>query len=100
MECIISEMEYLQLNLFKTNENFDLENKRIEIDVDRRNILYAICFPQWSGKSIYQDPTFTAFVNPFDLGFLSNIDGFTLFIFGILSVITTSLIVRKYKKNR
>ncbi len=90
----------IQYRIDYANERFDLEGKRIEIDVARRNILYAICFPQWSGKSIYQDPTFTSYANPFDLGFLSKIDGYTPFLIGIVGVISISLIVRKYKKNR
>lgn len=92
----------IQSRIDYANEKFDLEGKRIEIDVARRNILYAICFPQWSGKSIYQDPTFTAYADPSTIGagFLSNIDGYTPFIIGLLSVITTTLIVKKYKKNR
>jgi len=90
----------IQYRIDYANERFDLEGKRIEIDVARRNILYAICFPQWSGKSIYQDPTFTSYANPFDLGFLSNIDGYTPFLIGIVGAISITLIVRKYKKNR
>lgn len=84
------------------NENFDLDDREIEINVARRNILYTICFPEWSGKSIYQDPTFTAYADPGDIGggFLSNIAGYAPFLIGIIGVISTSLIVRKYKKNR
>ncbi|QEE17897.2 hypothetical protein DSAG12_03735 [Promethearchaeum syntrophicum] len=91
----------IQSRIDYANERFDLEGKRIEIDVARRNILYAICFPEWSGKSIYQDPTFTAFVDPSNLlGFLSKIDGYTPFLIGIIGVISISLLVRKYKKNK
>jgi len=42
----------IQSRIDYANEKFDLEDKRIEIDVARRNILYAICFPEWCGKSL------------------------------------------------
>ena len=89
----------VQARIEYAKENFDLEGKKIEINVARRNILYVICFPQWSGKSIYQDPTFTAYAGPTKGGFLSKIDGYTPYLIGLLGIITTSLIVRKYKKK-
>ena len=94
----------VQARIDQAKENFDLEGKRIEIDVAKRNVLYAICFPEWAGQSIYQDPTFTAYADPGEItsgggGILSKIDGYTPFLLGVLSVITATLIIRKYKRN-
>ncbi len=92
----------IQSRINFANERFDLEGKVINVDVARRNILYAICFPEWGGKSIYQDPTFTAYADPGDIGsgLLSNITSFTPFLIGILSVITTGIIIRRYKQKK
>ena len=54
----------VQTRIEIANEKFDLEDKEIVIDITRRNVFYAICFPQWEGKSINQDPTFTAIADP------------------------------------
>ena len=89
----------IQWRLDYANERYNLEGKKIEITVAKRNIFYAICFPEWSGKSIYQDPTFTAYADPSKF-IRELIGGYAPFLIGVLFVITTSLIViRKYKKN-
>jgi len=88
----------IQSRIDFANERFDLEGRVINVNVDRRNILYAICFPEWGGKSIYQDPTFTAYADPGDI--LSNIVSYTPFLIGILSVITTGIIIRRYKQKK
>jgi hypothetical protein len=92
----------IQSRINFANERLDLEGKVINVDVARRNIFYTICFPQWGGKSIYQDPTFTAYADPGDIGtgLLSNIVSYTPFLFGILSVITTGIIIRRYKQKK
>ncbi len=90
----------VQWRLDYANEKYDLEGKKIEINVAKRNILYAICFPEWSGKSIYQDPTFTAYADPSTIGGrLPKIDGYTPFLIGIIGLITTSLIIGKFKRR-
>jgi len=91
----------VQWRIDYANEKFDLEGKQIDITVAKRNILYAICFPEWAGKSIYQDPTFTAYADPSTIGggILANIDGYTPFLIGIIGVITASLIISKFKRK-
>ncbi|MHA1623520.1 MAG: hypothetical protein ACTSWH_00165 [Promethearchaeota archaeon] len=92
----------IQSRINFANERFDLEGRVINVDVARRNILYTICFPEWGGKSIYQDPTFTAYADPGDIGsgLLSNITSYTPFLIGILTVITTGIIIRRYKQKK
>ncbi|WP_371805812.1 hypothetical protein [Candidatus Lokiarchaeum ossiferum] len=54
----------VQARIEFTKEKYDLTDQEITIDINRRNVFYAICFPQWEGKSINQDPTFTAIADP------------------------------------
>jgi hypothetical protein len=50
---------YAQRNQISEND--------IKVDVEKRHAFYTICFPEWGGKSINQDPTFIAFSSPIDL---------------------------------
>jgi len=58
---------------------------------------YGTCFPEWSGQTITQDPTFTAYVSPSS----SKIPGYELILttfVGIIGVIY--VIVKIRRKNR
>jgi len=61
-------------------------------------LYYAICFPQWNGQKINQDPTFVAFAD-FNYGTSRRIDGFSLsmFIIAALGAIFAIITIRKRK---
>lgn len=94
----------IQARIELAKEKFSLEDKQLTIDVTRRNVFYTICFPEWGGQSIYQDPTFTAYADPGDLssaaGILSRIDGFGLGIFALAGLGAMALILKKTKYNK
>ncbi len=58
----------VQARVDRLNQTLDLEGKTIEIDVNRRDIFYTVCFPEWGGKTINQDPKFVAYAEPEDIG--------------------------------
>ena len=69
-------------------------------DIDQFNvlaghILYVICFPEWGGQSVMQDPTFTAYA-ALDT---SSIDGAPIFAITLLMVGTASLLVWKVHRR-
>ncbi len=89
-------MGLIQARVSSINEKFDLEDKNFEVDVNKRNVFYTICFPQWEGKSINQDPTFTAYAEPLSLS--SFISGPELISIGIIGLVSVSFLLVK-KKN-
>ncbi len=94
----------IQARIEFVKENFDLEGKQLTVDVTRRSVFYTICFPEWGGQSIWQDPTFTAFADPGDFtaegGLLSRICGYTGGLFALVGLGITTLLVYKSKTAR
>jgi hypothetical protein len=92
-------------HIARLEEKFDLEDKEINIDVTRRQLFYAICFPTWGGKAINQDPTFVAFADPSAivaglLDGLGSISSFGLGMIALAGIGTTSALMVLYKRKR
>ncbi len=94
----------IEARIQMAKEKFSLDDKQLTVDVSRRNVFYTICFPEWGGQSIYQDPTFTAYADPGDLGVvggvLSQIDGYGLSVIGLAGLGATALICKSLKRKK
>ncbi|MHA2000547.1 MAG: hypothetical protein ACTSVU_00475 [Promethearchaeota archaeon] len=97
----------VQARIDHVKEKYNITNDQINIDVNKRNVFYAICFPEWGGKTINQDPTFVAYADPGELianiqSKLANIDGFNLGVLalaGLVGIVSTFAIIRR-KHNK
>jgi hypothetical protein len=58
------------------------------------DLMYITCFPQWSGLSISQDPTFTAYTSLAGLG----INAYPLAFIGLAAIPMFWLLVRKVRR--
>lgn len=93
----------IQARIDFVRENLNLEGKQLTIDVSRRNIFYTICFPEWNGQSIWQDPTFTAYADPgttSDGGFLTKINGYGIGILALAGFSISAVIIRKNRVTK
>ncbi len=64
--------------------------------LDLADFIYVTCFPEWSGGSITQDPTFTAYANVPN----SNIPGFELIFVSIAGLMGLSYVVLRIRKKK
>ncbi len=88
----------IQARLERIKSRFDLSNKNLTVDITRRGVFYAVCFPTWEGKRINQDPTFIALAVPEKASLLSRIDGFSVPVFILAGLgISIFLIIKKSK---
>lgn len=77
----------VQTRIEITKEKYHLVDQEITIDINRRHVFYAICFPQWEGKSINQDPTFTAIADPSEIATTLGDDSLKISGFALSSLI-------------
>ena len=63
--------------------------------LDLADFIYVTCFPKWSGGTINQDPTFTAYANVPS----ANIPGFELIFVSVAGIIGLSNVVMRIRKK-
>ena len=63
--------------------------------LDLADFIYVTCFPKWSGGTINQDPTFTAYANVPS----ANIPGFELIFVSVAGIIGLSYVVMRIRKK-
>ena len=75
--------------------------QNMNITAQSRGAFYTICFPEWGGKQINQDPTFVAFADPEQIvtNVRQRIDGYSLVALMALGFASTLLILRKLRKH-
>ncbi|MBD3214245.1 MAG: hypothetical protein GF311_16665 [Candidatus Lokiarchaeota archaeon] len=61
--------------------------------IDTAQFYYVTCFPEWSGRSIEQDPTFSVYILD------GRIPGFDLFVISLIGLCGALLIAWKVKKR-
>lgn len=76
--------------------NSDVRKELVDVD-----FFYLTCFPKWSGETIEQDPTFTAYVVS-DLSSSAGrrIPGFDLLIIGLIGIASMAIGIILIKKKR
>jgi hypothetical protein len=74
-------------------------NANVTINVQQRGVFYAICFPQWSGLQINQDPTFVAFAEPISSTDGRRIDGFFIGGLLVIGLGMSFVLIRKFDKK-
>jgi hypothetical protein len=68
----------------------------LAVQLDLADFVYVTCFPEWSGGTINQDPTFTAYANIPS----ANIPGFELVYVSIAGIMGLSYVIMRIRKKK
>ena len=68
----------------------------LAVQLDLADFVYVTCFPEWSGGTINQDPTFTAYANIPS----ANIPGFELVFVSIAGIMGLSYVIMRIRKKK
>ncbi len=67
----------------------------VTINMDTQELFYVICFPEWNGLPIHQDPLFTAFASPEDINFSAILRISTIAL--VIGLVGTIIVLKRKK---
>ncbi|MFX1398540.1 MAG: hypothetical protein ACFFAS_16040 [Promethearchaeota archaeon] len=73
---------------------------QIAVQLSIVSFYYITCFPEWSGGTIRQDPTFTAYTGSIGGGPETSIPGYEIWLISLTGLAGISYVVLKLRKKR